>query len=70
MSNPVFEEHVGLIIRIESYFELDDYTPRMMVDIIDGEKRLYLKGSATDFEALVSFISEQVEKANEMKYIP
>ena len=69
MSNPKLIEELGVIIRMEGYFEPDDHTPRMRLDIIDVDKRIHLEGSTTEFESMLSLISEQVDKMSERKYL-
>jgi hypothetical protein len=67
---PSLQEHLGVIVRVESYFEDNDKTNRIMVDFIDGKDRISLKGSTDELEYLVDFFSEEIEKANKRKYIP
>jgi hypothetical protein len=67
---PSIQEHMGVIVRIESYFEHDDKSNRIMVDFIGEKGRLSINGLTSELDCLVDFLNEEIEKANKRKYIP
>ena len=63
------EDIKGVIFRIEGYFEPEDVTHRVRIDIFDGEKRLSILGCVDEFESLISIINEELEKIGNREYL-
>ena len=70
MSLVKLEEHIGVIIRTDPFFEPSDTTPRIRVDFIDKDnKRIYFECACYEFERLLDFLSNENKKASKREYI-